>query len=207
MRPTAGPRHRRAPDVNDGVEANEQLTALVGTVLLAGFAVEGMTLLALGRLLTLHMFLGMLLIGPVLLKICSTGYRFVRYYTGSEPYVRKGPPAPIPRLLGPVVILTSLAVLGTGVALALAGPGAGPWLFLHKASFVLWFGAMTIHVLTYAWRLPRILLGAPDSRLRRRPAASGIRWLAVGVSLIGGLVITLLAMHLTTGWGAWGACL
>jgi hypothetical protein len=62
------------------------------------------------------MFLGVLLIGPVLLKIASTGYRFVRYYTGSEGYVRKGPPAPIPRVLGPVVILTSLAVLGTGVA-------------------------------------------------------------------------------------------
>ena len=205
MSPTAGPRHRRAPDVNDGVEGNEQLTALTGAVLLAGFAVEGVTLPALGRLLTLHMFLGMLLIGPVLAKICSTGYRFIRYYTGSEPYVRKGPPAPIPRLLGPVVILTSLAVLGTGVALALAGPGAGPWLFLHKASFVLWFGAMTVHVLTYAWRLPRILLGTPDGRLRRRPAGGGIRWLAVGASLIGGLVIALLAMHLATGWGAWGA--
>jgi ferredoxin len=136
MSTTARRPHRRAPGVNDGVEGNEQLTALTGTVLLAGFAVEGMTLLALSRLLTLHMFLGLLLIGPVLLKISSTGYRFIRYYTGSEPYVRKGPPAPVPRLLGPVVILTSLAVLGTGVALALAGPGTGPWLFLHKASFV-----------------------------------------------------------------------
>jgi hypothetical protein len=187
------------------VEGNEQLTALTGTVLLAGFAVEGMTLLALGRLLTLHMFLGVLLIGPVLLKICSTGYRFIRYYTGSEPYVRKGPPAPIPRLLGPVVILTSLAVLGTGVALALAGPGNGPWLFLHKASFVLWFCAMTVHVLTYAWRLPRILLGAPGGRARAVPAGNGIRWLAVGVSLAGGLVIALLAMRLATPWGAWTA--
>ena len=67
------------------------------------------------------MFLGLLLIPPVALKMSSTGYRFVRYYTGSEGYVRKGPPAPIPRALGPVVILTSLAVLGTGVVLALTG--------------------------------------------------------------------------------------
>ena len=96
----------------------------------------------------------MLLIGPVPLKIGSTCYRFVRYYTGAGPYVRKGPPAPLLRLLGPFVIATSLAVLGTGVLLAVAGPGQGPWLFLHKASFVLWFGAMAIHVLAYACGCP-----------------------------------------------------
>jgi hypothetical protein len=73
---------------------NERLTALTGIVLLIGFAIEGMTILALHRLLTLHFFLGMLLIGPVLLKIGSTGYRFVRYYASAAPYVRKGPPAP-----------------------------------------------------------------------------------------------------------------
>jgi hypothetical protein len=194
-------RHGRPRAVSDGVAGNERLTALTGTVLLVGFALEGLTLLALGRLLTLHMFLGVLLIGPVLLKIGSTGYRFVRYYTGSEGYVRKGPPAPIPRVLGPVVVLTSLAVLGTGVALALAGRETGPWLFLHKASFVLWFGAMTLHVLTYAWRLPRILLSTHQAAAR--PARNGSRLLLVGVSLGGGLVVALLAMRLATGWTAW----
>ena len=198
---TARRRHGRPRAVSDGVEGNEQLTALTGTVLLVGFALEGLTLLALGRLLTLHMFLGVLLIGPVLLKIGSTGYRFVRYYTGSEGYVRKGPPAPIPRLLGPVVVLTSLAVLGTGVVLALTGRATGPWLFLHKATFVLWFGAMTLHVLTYAWRVPRILLGTHEAAAR--PGHGGTRLLSVGVSLGGGLVLALLAMRLATGWTAW----
>lgn len=201
MSTAARRRHHRQPAVGDGAAGNEQLTALTGAVLLAGFAVEGMTLLALGRLLTLHMFLGVLLIGPVLLKIGSTGYRFMRYYTGAEGYVRKGPPAPIPRVLGPVVILTSVAVLGTGAALALAGRAAGPWLFLHKASFVLWFGAMAIHVLTYAWRVPRILLSARGRS--ERPARGGARLLLVGVSVGGGLVLALLAMRLVAGWEAW----
>ena len=201
MSTTARRRHGRPRAVSDGVAGNEQLTALTGTVLLVGFALEGLTLLALGRLLTLHMFLGVLLIGPVLLKIGSTGYRFVRYYTRSEGYVRKGPPAPIPRVLGPVVVLTSLAVLGTGVALALTGRETGPWLFLHKASFVLWFGAMTLHVLTYAWRVPRILLSTHAAAAR--PGHGGPRLLLVGVSLGGGLVLALLAMHLATGWTAW----
>jgi hypothetical protein len=190
-------RHRREPGELDGVTGNERLTALTGTVLLIGFAVEGATLLRLHLLLTLHFFLGLLLIGPVLLKICSTGYRFVRYYTGAPAYVRKGPPAPLLRVLGPFVILTSLAVLATGVMLAVVGPGPGPWLFLHKATFILWFAVMTVHVLTYVWRLPRLLLGS-----RSGPAAGGwIRCLLLAASLAAGVLIALAMIHLVNPWG------
>ena len=65
-------------------------------------------------------------------------------------------------------MLTSVAVIGTGVMLALTGPGGGIWLFLHKASFVLWSGAMTVHVLAYVWRLPRLARGHLASRAGRR---------------------------------------
>lgn len=197
---SARPRHRRQPETLDGPEGNERLTALTGAVLLIGFAVEGITVLSVGQLLTLHFFLGMLLIGPVALKICSTCYRFVRYYTGAGPYVRRGPPAPLLRVLGPFVIITSVAVLGTGVALAVTGPNAGPWLLFHKATFVLWFGVMTIHVLAYAWRLPRILLGAGRSGARIAVAGGWFRWLLVGTSLVAGLLIALLTIHLATPW-------
>ena len=185
----------------DGAEGNERLTGLTGAVLLIGFAVEGVTILALHRLLTLHIFLGMLLIGPVALKVGSTCYRFARYYTGAVCYVRKGPPAPLMRLLGPFVILTSLAVLGTGVALAFSGPGNGPWLFAHKASFVLWFGCTSVHVLAHAWRLPRILLGTRGG-VRMTVSGGRIRWLLVGASLAGGLLIALLTIHLAAPWDA-----
>jgi hypothetical protein len=197
---TARPRHRRPPDEPGGVAGNERLTALTGAVLLIGFAIEGVTIVRLGRLLTLHFFLGLLLIGPVLLKIGSTGYRFTRYYTGSPAYVEKGPPAPLLRVLGPFVILTSLAVLGTGVVLAIVGPGPGPWLFLHKATFVLWFGVMTIHVLTYVWRLPRILLSARTAEIGVRAGSGWIRGLLVAGSLAGGLLIALLMIHLVHPW-------
>ncbi len=157
------PRHRRTSG-SAGVAGNERLTAMTGTLLLFGFAVEGVTVLEIRQLLVLHVIVGGLLIGPVLLKIASTGYRFIRYYTGSKAYVRKGPPAPLLRLLGPLVITTSVAVLSTGILAAVAGPRSGPWLFLHKASFVLWFGVMTIHVLNYAPRLPRLLSERWDYR-------------------------------------------
>ena len=201
------PRHRRQ-ERPAGVEGNERLTAMTGALLLVGFGVEGVTVLEVRRLIVLHVLVGALLIGPVLLKIASTGYRFVRYYTGSLPYVRKGPPSPVLRLLGPFVILTSVAVLGTGIVLGIVGPGNGQWMFLHKASFILWFGVMTIHVLNYAPRLPRLLSARPDDRRatsagRRTMSVPGgaTRWLGLAVSLAVGIGIAAIAMHMSAKWG------
>jgi hypothetical protein len=193
--------HRRQPDGAAGAAANERLTALTGVVLLIGFAAEGVTILRIGRLLTLHFFLGLLLIGPVMLKTGSTMYRIARYYTGAAPYVRRGPPPLLLRLLGPFVIATSLAVLGTGVTLAVVGPDNGPWLFLHKASFILWLGVMTLHVLAHIWRLPGILL-SPDHGPVFSLTGGAVRWLLVAAALGGGLIIALLAVHLAGPWEA-----
>ncbi|MFK0113454.1 hypothetical protein [Streptomyces sp. NPDC091217] len=188
-----------------GPEGNERLTAATGAVLLVLFAVEGVTILFLGQLLTLHFFVGLLLTGPVCLKIGSTGYRFYRYYTGSPAYRRKGSPAPLLRVLGPLVIVTSVAVLGTGVALALLGRDTGPVpvLLLHKAAFVCWIAVTAVHVLAYLWRLPR-LIGAD---LRRRPARHGTpaplragRWSLLALALGAGLAVALTGVHLVSGW-------
>ncbi|HTP15828.1 MAG TPA: hypothetical protein VMK13_08325 [Streptosporangiaceae bacterium] len=195
------PRHRLRAESTGGAAGNERLTALTGAVLLVVFAAEGVTILRLRELLTLHFFLGMLLLGPVTLKIGSTAYRFARYYTGAPPYVRKGPPAPLLRVLGPLVIATSVAVIGTGVVLAITGPQAGPWLFLHKASFVLWFAVMTIHVLWYAPRLPRLLASGAAGRTRQVLAGAATRWLLLAAALGGGLVVAVLTMHMSARWG------
>jgi hypothetical protein len=203
---TAKARHRRRTEAGGGVAGNERLTAMTGFVLLVLFAAEGFTILSIHRLLTVHFFVGMLLVGPVALKIAATGYRFVRYYAGAASYLRKGPPAPLMRMLGPLVLVTSLAVLGTGVALAVVGPGDRQWIFLHKASFVLWFGVMTIHVLVYAPRLPRLLLGGhAAARAGRAGAVLGgraARWLLLAASLACGLILAAATLHLTTRWGA-----
>jgi hypothetical protein len=195
-------RHRR--DTTGGAAGNERLTAVTGMALLLLFAAEGVTILSVRQLLTLHFFLGMLLIGPVVLKACSTSYRFLRYYSGAAEYRRKGPPAPLLRLLGPVVLLTSAAVIGTGVMLAVTGPGSSMWLFLHKASFVLWFGAMTVHVLAYVWRLPRLARGDLASRAGRRAnevlAGRTARWLMLTGSLLAGLLLAVLTIHRAGAW-------
>lgn len=192
-------RHR---DVTGGAAGNERLTAMTGAVLLVLLAIEGITLLRLHSMLTLHFFVGMLLIGPVLLKIGSTGYRFVRYYAGSVPYVRKGPPALPLRVLGPAVMITSIGVIGSGVALALVGPGPSPWLVAHKLFFVAWFGAMTVHVSWYAPQLPRLLgTGSPHlARARQVLAGAGRRWLLLLGALAVGFVIAAATAHLEGSW-------
>jgi hypothetical protein len=180
---------------------NERLTAMTGAVLLVLFIAECLTLLSMGNLLTLHVFLGMLLIGPVGLKTGSTLWRFTRYYTGSAPYVRKGPPALLQRALGPLVILTTAAVLGSGVALAVADPGNGPWLQIHRLSFFIWLAVFIIHLASYVPKLPRMLSSQPADRARHMLAASLTRWLLLGGSLAGGLVLALLTYHLSAKWG------
>jgi hypothetical protein len=194
------------PDRTGGADGNERLTAATGAVLLVLFAAEGFTILSIHQLITVHFFLGMLLIGPVLLKAAAVCYRFARYYTGAAEYRRKGPPAPLLRVLGPVVLASSLGVLGTGVMLAVDESALGPWLFLHKVCFILWFGAMTIHVLAYVWRVPGLigadLIGSRGAtRTRQVLAGRGVRWLLLGASILAGLVIALTTLHLSVPWG------
>src|SRR5436853_3579361 len=93
-----------APAAAEATTGNERLTAPTGAVLLALLPVIGLTIIQLGPLLWLHLFAGMLLIGPVALKLGSTGYRFVRYYTGSPSYRLKGPPPAPLRLIAPLVV-------------------------------------------------------------------------------------------------------
>jgi len=191
-----------------GAEGNERLTAITGTLLLVLFAIEGVTILQLDGLLYWHYFFGFLLVGPVGVKICATVYRFGRYYTGHPAYVRKGPPMIILRVLGPFVVLTSCAVLLTGILLGLAKSEtvAGlPMLFLHKGFFVVWAGAMTIHVLAYLWRLPALVASdVPGARRMRGAAAtvggSALRWSVTVAGLAGGLVFAMLAAHLSSAW-------
>ena len=149
--------------VRDGVAANARITGGAAAALLVLLAIEGATIPFIGELIGPHVFVGMLLIPPVALKLASTGYRFARYYMGSPPYRRKGPPPWAMRVLAPGVVLSTLALFGTGVALLLAAPDdSGQLKFLHKASFIAWFALMTVHVLGHVLELPSLAL--PDWR-------------------------------------------
>ena len=175
-------------------------------------------ILRIGRLRTLHVFLGMLLLGPVTLKATSVLYRFTRYYTRSEPYRRRGPPAPLLRVTGPVIMLSTACVFGSGIMLAITGPSNGPpsgWLVVHRISFIAWLFFIVIHVLAYVPRLPRLLAAeargvtftqsgtgghAGIQRHARRAlkvlGGRGARLALLIASLLAGLMIALLTVHL-----------
>src|SRR5580704_6980742 len=190
-----------SPNRPPTAEGNERLTAMTGAVLLILLAIECYTILRIGRLLTLHVFLGMLLLGPVTLKAGSVLYRFARYYTGSEPYRRKGPPAPLLRLIGPIILLLTACVFGSGIMLAVTGPSYGPpsgWLVVHRISFFAWLFFIAIHVVAYVPRVPRLL--AAEARAREVLAGRGTRLALLVASLLAGLVIALLTVHLAGTW-------
>jgi hypothetical protein len=198
-----------ASDLSDHVartanpSGNARLTAITGAVLLILFSAEVITTLLMGSLFGLHFFLGMVLIGPVCLKIGSTVWRFSRYYLGSQPYVRRGPPPMMQRVLGPALVITSAAVLATGVLLALSGPGL-QLQKLHQYSFYLWLIIVIIHVVHYLPRLPELISSHPAERALQAASDSRARWLLLVGSIIVGVALALLTYHLRARWGSWG---
>src|SRR5690349_9480120 len=138
-----------------GVVGNERLTTLTGAVLLVLIVVELATAANLHVLLAAHVFIGVLLAGPLAVKLGSTGYRFVRYYSGAPAFVHKGPPPRALRVLAPLLLATTLVLMGSGIGLMVSGPAApGPLLALHNISAVLWLPLIAIHVGAYVRRLP-----------------------------------------------------
>ncbi|MHB1447137.1 MAG: hypothetical protein ACYCTI_03070 [Acidimicrobiales bacterium] len=175
-----------------GVERNARLTATTAAVLLFLLAAEGVTVLRIRSLLGAHIFIGALLIPPVLLKLASTGWRFLRYYLGEPGYRHKGPPLWFLRLLGPVVVLLTGLLLGSGVLLLFeTGSLRSNMLFVHKASFILWFGAMTIHVLGHLSETTRLTMRDWGGAARQRLSGRGGRGLLQVVSLAAGVVLGL----------------
>jgi hypothetical protein len=171
-----------------GATGNSRLTAATGAVLLVLLAVEGTTLLSLQTFLSWHIFVGMLLVPIVLLKIGSTGYRFLRYYSHHHEYVAAGAPQIVLRLLGPIVVLSTAGLFATGVGLAALGPGTALLLPLHKASFAVWFGAMSLHVLGHVRKVPALA----TSDFRGRPAAGGrVRTLLLAAAIVAGAIVAV----------------
>ncbi len=181
-----------------GSDGNERLTAATAAVLLVLLALEGLTLLGIQQFLKPHIFLGLLLIPPILLKLASTGWKMTRYYRGSAEYVRRGPPAALIRLIvAPVLVLSTISLFATGIAAAALGQ-RGLLLGLHKLSFIVWVGAMSIHVLTRALRLPRLL--AADWWRRDPSGGRRARQLLLTGTLVAGLGAAFLTLPVVDHW-------
>jgi hypothetical protein len=213
-------RHRL---LTGGTEGNERLTVVTGVLLIVLLAALGVTIVFIGRLLWWHLFLGLVLIGPVALKVGSTGYRFMRYYAAEPRYRGKGPPPPALRVLGPILVALTAVVFATGVALLFLGPSSrGTLLLIHKVSFICWAVVTAIHIAGHLPELARFRwvsqqaraelndlrslapgFGGPAEPPANGPiAGSAGRWLSLGTAVALGLV---LAAVLIPDFGSWTA--
>lgn len=204
----AGKAHRADPALprTGGPAGNARLTAWLGLTLLALFLAELVTLVDVGRLVTWHIVIGLLLVPPSLAKTATTGWRMIRYYSGQAAYREAGPPVLLLRLLGPLVVLGTLAVLGTGTAVALVGTPSAQQPFvtvvgqgislltLHQAGFVVWAAATGLHVLARLVPARLLLARAPEV------AGGGARVLVLTASLAAAAVLAVLVLGLAGSW-------
>jgi hypothetical protein len=188
-------------------EGNSRLTATAGVVLFVLLAALGVTIVGIHRLIAAHVVVGLALLGPLAVKLGSTGWRFVRYYSGDADYGRAGPPRPLLRVFAPIVVVTTIVVFASGVGLLAVRPGRGSTLLLvHKASFVLWFGVMTVHVLAHVtpavrWSLADLAGRGPATVV----AGRRYRQLLIGASLLAGIALAVAGLGWAHRWVTWFA--
>jgi hypothetical protein len=115
------------------------------------------------------------------------------------------------RLIGPLVVLLTVAVFATGVALLIVGPGhRDPWLLLHKVSFIAWVVFISLHILGHLPALGRALgIGRRGGEASLAGAGSGAagRWIAIAGALVAGLVLAVLLIPDYSAWTGHGVFL
>jgi hypothetical protein len=178
---------------------NARLTALLGVLLLGPVVVELATIvLGVHSFMSLHVFVGLALIPPVLLKLASTGWRFARYYTRKGAYVEHGAPQIAMRLLAPLFVAATVVLFSSGVAMGLLhGHALVVARRLHGPASVVWLVLFGIHALVY---LKQALTSSSQDVIPAEPPVPGRRGrgYVIATAVVSGLVIggvTIPAQH------------
>ncbi len=207
-----GRRERENPvlPTTAGPAGNAVLTAWTGLVLLVLSVAELLTLFNVRGLISWHIAIGALLVPPALMKTATTSWRMTRYYLGSEPYTRAGPPPTLFRLLGPLVVVSTLGLLSSGVALVLIGQQSSQvalvslagfrinWLAIHQGAFAVWATATGIHLVGRI--VPAVRIVGRTATSARLPGGT-TRLILSGVVIAAAIGLAFLLVHADTGWG------
>jgi purine-cytosine permease-like protein len=183
-------------------DGNERLTAAVGLILLAGTALELLTLLlGLQNFLPLHVFVGYVLLPPIALKLASTGWRFLRYYTRNTHYRLKGAPQTMMRLLAPLLVAFTALVFGSGVAMGLLhGHALDVARRVHGPAAFGFTVLVAAHVLVYLRRALRSTAADVAPATRSESKGAWGRTALVAAAIAGGVVVgvaTLPTQHVS----------
>jgi hypothetical protein len=187
------PRNVTLPAVRNAA-GNARLTAISASFVLPLFLFEVATVvLGVRSVITLHVAVGLVLIGPLVVKLASVTYRMVGYYRGLGDYRRRGKPSDALRLLGSALALLIVLLLVSGLVL-IAGPNGlrSTARSIHVVTAYLTVTLLIVHVVIHF--LPAMRQASADAR-RHAPDVSGAhtRWLAVSASFVlGGLLAVLL---------------
>lgn len=205
-------RERRVDPVvapTGGPAGNALLTAWTALVLLVGSVAELLTLFDVNGLISWHVAIGALLVPAALMKTGSTGWRILRYYTGTRPYVDAGPPPMLLRLLGPLVVVSTLGLLGSGIVLVLLDPTRAhrslldllgfriDWVTVHQVFFAVWAAATGLHL------LGRIVPALRTAVLRPGAAAvpgAWMRWTLLAAAAVAAIALAVVLVHVDGSW-------
>lgn len=207
-------RHDPVLPVTGGPAGNAALTAWTGLVLLVLSAAELLTLVDVRGLISWHVALGALLVPPALLKTGTTGWRILRYYRGHTPYVEAGPPPMVLRVLGPLVVASTLGLLGSGILLILLGQDSSQqnlvsalglgvsWVSVHQGFFVVWCGATGLHLLGRI--IPALRISFGSERVARLPG-TWVRAALVGACAVAAVALAVALVHADGSWHGFSA--
>jgi len=184
-----------------GASGNEILTSAVAVVLVGLLVAEWITVVRMQGLLSVHMFLGLVLIPPVALKLGSTGYRMINYYAGSRAYRRLGPPVLPLRLMAPVFAASTIALLASGWLLLGLGHKSDALVTIHKLSAIVFGVTLAVHFFAY---IPRVLHSVRTDwggARRRAVPGAGVRAMLVAAALGGGVALALALLPTISTYG------
>jgi hypothetical protein len=194
---------RKAAVVGARVVANERMTALDGALLYLMFLAIAITILFIRGLLELHFLVGVALVPPLGLKLLTTGQRFLRYYAGDRDFRLAGPPPALLRfVVAPVLVASTIGVMGSGLELwAFADRFGGWWVTAHTLSAAVFMPALLLHLLAH---MRRSAVAAVDEVTAARDEGAGARRsLLVGCAILA-CVLALASLSYATPFGSFG---
>lgn len=196
-----------------GPAGNATLTSWTGLLLLALILAELITLLDVTGLIRWHVGVGILLTALVGVKIATVCWRILRYYTRSEPYRRAGPPPLVLRILGPLVIVSTLGVLGTGITLIVIGSAAAKRGLItvfgqsinaedfHQFFFVVFAVAVGLHLLARFVPALRRTARVRETDGEKAPVAGRYARITVlSAAILAAVIALILILPSVSGW-------